>query len=270
MFVTAMMFFGFAVPFILLALVDGRFLKSLSFYYTQQIVASISGAREKGTNNFWIMFVVLREIIVPVIIGAIVWGLSKFKVGAKYKLSFGMRFWFYFLIALSGSLPIVLSSKQMGWYIFPSLPFYALAVAALFDKPFAQLQVALLKTKRGIAAVWIVAAVIFVGAIGWMFAENRQLRRQKEFHRDFSVQALSIPERQVISVYPPELKHDWGLVANMQRQFGVSLSDSFGHNYLLSTLEWQTYIDSLKKYKRIHPPQPTRYILYLRHDSIQK
>jgi 4-amino-4-deoxy-L-arabinose transferase-like glycosyltransferase len=269
-FVTVMMFLGFLVPFLLLALVESGFLKSLSLYYSRQIVASVAGAREKGTNNLWIMLVVLQEIIVPVIIGAIVWRLSKVKGRAKNKLLFGRRFWFYFLIALCGSLPIVLSPKQFGWYIFPSLPFYSLAAATLFDKPFAHLQDALLKTKRGIAAVWVVAAVIFVGAIGWMFAENRQLRRQKEFHRDFSVQALNIPDRQVISVYPPELKHDWELVANMQRQFGVSLSDSFGHNYLLTTVEWQTYIDSLKKYKRIHPPQPTRYILYLRQNSVQK
>jgi 4-amino-4-deoxy-L-arabinose transferase-like glycosyltransferase len=267
--VMGMMFLGFVVPFILV-LAGGESLKSLSLYYSQQVVASLSGTREKGTNNFWIVSVILREIIVPVIIGAIVWRLAKLKERTKNKLSFGMRFWFYLLIALGGSLPMVLSPKQMGWYIFPSLPFYSLAAASLFDKPFAHLQDILLKTKRRVAVIWIIAAVVFVSAIGWMFAENRQLRRQKEFHHDFSIQALNIPGRQVISVYPPELQHEWELVANMQRQFGMSLSDSLGHDYLLTTVEWQGYIDSLKKYKKIHPPQSARYVFYIRTDFVQK
>ena len=262
--VTAVMFLGFFIPFTWFALVKGDFLYSLSRYHTQQVVASVSGFREKGTNSFWIMWVVLREVIVPFIVGALAWGFTEWKWRPRSKLASGRAFGFYFIVALCASLPIMFSPKQLGWYAFPSLPFYALAIAALFAKPFARLQEALLRTRKRAAVIWSMALLILAGSIGWMIAEKGHVKRQREFHNDFSLQPLAVPMRQVFSVYPPELKHDWALVANMQRQFGASLSDAIGYDYLLTTSEGKVYVDSLKSYRRIHPAHSSFYLVYVR------
>jgi hypothetical protein len=262
--VTVVMLLGFLAAFALLALGDADFLHSLGRYYSQQVAPSMSGLREKGTNSLWILWAVLRELIVPLASGLLVWGATELKWRLRNRPVIGSAFGFFFIVALCGSLPILISPKQLGWYVFPSLPFYALAVAALFQKPFARLQAALLRNRRRVALIWATAALLLVGSIGWMFAEKGRIKRQREFHGDFSVQPLAVPRRQVFSVYPPELKHDWELVANMQRQFGASLSDWIGHDYLLTTVEGKAFADAQKGYRQIHPLHPARYILYRR------
>jgi 4-amino-4-deoxy-L-arabinose transferase-like glycosyltransferase len=261
---TALMILGFLVPFVILALTQGDFLYALNRYYLQQVVAGVSGHREKGTSSIWIMLVVAREVIVPLALAMIAWGALVFKGKMKRRPSFAGPFWFYFLIALSASLPIVISQKQLGWYIFPSLPFYSLAAAALFKDPLSPLPEALGKTKLRTGVAWGATVLVFMGAVFLMFSEKGRVKRQKEFHDDFTIQPLALPARQDISVYPPELKYDWALVANMQRCFAASLNDVRGYNYLLTTVGGQAFIDSLGTYRKIHPPRPAHYVLYER------
>jgi len=265
-FVTILMLLGVLVPFFLLMICEQGFLPFVKQYFSQQVVASVSGTREKGGSHFGIIIVVLREVVVPVLIGAVVWGIARVKWGARGP-AFGRKFWFYLLVALCGSLPIMLSPKQLMWYGFPSFPFYALAVAACFEKPFARLEEALTLTGKRLTIVWFVASLVLVGAIFWMIEEKGLVRKQADFHKDFSIQSVDLPERQVMSVYPAGLERDWALVANMQRQFKASLSDSIGHEYLLTTVENQAYVDSLNTYQKIHPPIPVRYLLYILRDS---
>ncbi|HEX7502925.1 MAG TPA: hypothetical protein VF451_05860 [Acidobacteriota bacterium] len=261
---TALMILGFLVPFVILALTQGDFLYALNRYYIQQVVASVSGHREKGTSSIWIMLVVLREVIVPLALAMLAWGVLAFKNKIKRRPSFAGPFWFYLLIALSASLPIAISQKQLGWYVFPSLPFYSLAAAALFRNSLAPLPGALGKNRLRSGVVWGATILVFMGAVLWMFSEKGRVKRQKEFHDDFTIQPLALPARQDVSVYPPELKYDWALVANMQRQFAASLSDVRGYNYLLTTVGGQAFIDSLGTYRKIHPPRPAHYVLYER------
>jgi len=257
-----LMITGILLPFILLAVTSDAFLLSLSKYYNQQIVASVSGSREKGSSNFGILTVVMREVIVPIIIAIFVWIGGNARQKKKIIPEFNGKFWFYLLVAISGSFPIMLSPKQMAWYIFPSFPFYCLAIASLFDNSFSALESGLTKSYKRRMIVFTVSLFLFLSAITWMFLETGVVRKQKEFHNDFSVQKIEIPERTLISVYPPELKFDWSLVANMQRQFKVSLTDSIGCSYLLTRITDRNHIDSLNFYEKIHPPNPNYYVLY--------
>jgi uncharacterized membrane protein YozB (DUF420 family) len=261
---TALMLLGFFVPFIVLALVQGDFLFALERYYTQQVAAGVAGQREKGTSSIWIMLVVLRETIVPLALGMLAWGISALKYSRKHRPSLARPFWFYFITALCASLPIAISQKQLGWYVFPSLPFYSLAIASLFQNSVMPLQDALTKKPGRARAAWGLTFLLFAAAVLWMFAETGRVKRQKEFHADFTVQPLALPSRQDISVYPPGLEHDWALVANMQRHFGASLSGFQRFEYLITTVEGRAFIDSLGTYKKIHPPRPAYYILYER------
>lgn len=265
MLVTFLMLLGIFGPFLLLAVSEKEFLPSLSKYFSQQVLATISGSREKSAvGHFWIMLVVVREVIVPFIIATIVWVLTRLRWKINIFLSFGKNFWLYLLIGLSGSLPIMISPKQAWWYVFPSLPFYCLSVAVLFEKIFTVIERAVAKTRKRQRAVLFVAFTLFAIAVLCMFLKSGTVQKEKEFHNDFSLQPVHIPERQIISVYPPELQYNWALVANMQRQFKASLSGSIGHDYLLTTVEHQTYVDSLDIYQKIHPPNPVRYVLYVR------
>jgi hypothetical protein len=96
--------------------------------------------------------------------------------------------------------------------------------------------------------------------------EKDSLGRDKDFHADLSKQNMVIEGRKVISIYPSRLAMHWTLVANMQREFRLSLSGQLGQEYLLTTTE---YIDSefiLSHYKRIPPFNTKRYVFFKLHD----
>ena len=259
---TLLMLLGILGISYILILSNDDFLISMKRYYSRQVVASLSGNRDKSSDHFGIIMVTFREVIVPFLVGIVVWTIFRIK---KHRLSIkpGNVTLFYFLIALSGSLPIAISPKQLMWYVYPSFPFFALAIASMFNAPFKHIEDVLANTLKSRLTIVSVGSLIFIGSIVWMFAENGMVRKEKEFHKDFSLQVVHIPSRQIISVYPPNLKSNWPLVANMQRSFRASLTDSLGCKYLLTTIDQKNHVDSLGTYKAIHPPDLSRYLLYI-------
>src|SRR5712691_1367638 len=96
-------------------------------YVSQQVLASVAGAPETWTSRFDVLTVVSRESLVPLLVGGTL-AATLYRLRRTAISSIHARLFLYYLgIALAGSLPILISVKQRRWYIFPSLPFYAMA-----------------------------------------------------------------------------------------------------------------------------------------------
>ena len=167
----------------------------------------------------------------------------------------------YLCIALAGSLPILISAKQKRWYAFPSLPFYSLALAVIFNDVALAFEKFIYESGKMCKYTVTFAAMILCTAIFLMFVEKGALRRDRDFHHDFSGQDLIVPERSIVSVYPNTLATNWSLVANMQRTLKVSLSESMGYDYLLTTIEHLNSEHIPSRYKRVPPFHTKKYIL---------
>lgn len=235
-------------------------------YASQQVLDSVTGAREISVSRFHVFTVVGRESLVPLLVGgtlaALIYRLRQTAISSVH-----CRLFLYYLgIALAGSLPLLVSAKQKRWYAFPSLPFYAMAIAVVFNDAALALE-RWVDNKKKIENSIIVSSVITLCmALSLMFIEKSTPRRHKDFHTDFSRQNVAIEEREVISVYPVQLATHWTLVANMQRKFRASLSENFGQEYLLTTTDYRdsAYISSY--YRRIPPFNTKKYALFKLND----
>ena len=230
-------------------------------YLRQQVLASVTGERETSASRCNVLTVVSRESLVPLLaagmLTAAMYRLRKTTISSiRYRLCL-----YYLGIALAGSLPILISAKQKRWYVFPSLPFYSLAIAAVFNDAALALEKLLSENKKMCKYITLFSSMIFCLAVFLMFLETNVLRRDKDFHRDFSKQSLPILERNIISVYPHYLATNWSLVANMQRKFKASLSENIGHDYLLTTTEYLNSEHIPSTYKRIPPFYTKKYVL---------
>jgi 4-amino-4-deoxy-L-arabinose transferase-like glycosyltransferase len=255
---------GSIAAVLLFILTNKEAVEFLSRYLETQVFASLSGARKNVETHLHSLKIISREIIVPLIIAILFSVVFFIKDKAKIRLKVERTFLFYLLIAFCGSLPVMISSKQMSWYIVPSFPFYALAIAYLFENYSNRLQNLVVNNLKATRVMFILSAIFFLASIVIMFSEKDVLRKNKEFHNDFSVQKFILEERQIISVYPKELATDWGLVANMQRFYRTSLSDSLGYKYLL-TLTDSTGSKLINTgYYKIHPQDPMRFVLFKR------
>ena len=231
-------------------------------YLKRQIIESISGSRELSESSFIIIFVACREMLIPLVFVVLLAGIM-YKIKKTTMISVNYRLLLYYsCIALVSSVPIIISKKQMRWYVFPSFPFYVLAISVVFNGTAMAIEKFILENKHIHDYIKCFSVMIFVLSLLMMFLGKNYIGRYKEFYNDFSRQALHIEPREIISVYPEDLLHHWSLVANMQRHFKASLAKDFGHKYLLSTTAYKTYDDIPSAYKLFHPENPEKYIVF--------
>jgi len=231
-------------------------------YWHQQVLASVTGERETAGSHFIILKVVSRENLVPLLAAGMLTA-AMYRLRQSTITTIHYRFFLYYLgIALAGSLPILISAKQKRWYAFPSLPFYSLAIAMVFNDVAFALERFIGEDKRRPKYITLFSSMILCIAVFLMFLEKDTLRRDKDFHHDFSEPSLIIAERSIISVFPHSLATNWSLMANIQRKFKASLSETIGHDYLLTTLEYAHSEHIPSKYKRVPPFYTKKYALF--------
>ena len=233
-------------------------------YVRQQVLASVTGEREISASRFNVLKVVGRENLVPLLaagtLTAVLYRLQKSTISSIHT----PLCLYYLGIALAGTLPILISVKQKRWYAFPALPFYSLAIAVAFNDIALALERRLDENKNMGKYIALFSSVMLCVAVFFMFLEKDAFARYKDFHHDLSLQYIAIPERSVISVYPKELSMNWSLVANMQRKFKASLSETIGHDYLLTTKEYLNSESIPSHYKEISPSFDAKKYVVLR------
>lgn len=251
---------GMAISAVLIVLPNPDGIAFFDVYFTNQVFRSLAGVRETASSHFGLLKRLLSESLVPLSFCLVIYLIKR----TRFNLLANKKLFFLALVSISGSFPLLISPKQMSWYLFPSLPFYSLAFAALFENSARLSEAHLLKSRRLNIVFYCISSALLIAAVAWMITEKGVVRKGRDFHEDFSLQKCKIEERITISAYPPQLATNWGLVANMQRQFKVSLSDSFGHVYLISTVGQSEAGTLRNNYKKIHPPKPSSFILYKR------
>jgi hypothetical protein len=231
-------------------------------YLKRQIIESISGSRELSGSRLTIFFVMCREMLVPLVCVVLLAGIMR-KIKKTMVCFINYRLLLYYAcLSIISSMPIIVSQKQMRWYVFPSFPFYILAISVVFNDVAIALERFILENKHICDYIKRFSVMIFLLALLMMFLGKNYIGRYKEFYHDFSMQVLHIEPREIIAVYPENLFNHWSLVANMQRHFKASLAKDFGHNYLLSTTEYKMSNDIPSAYKLFNPEHPEKYIVF--------
>ncbi|MBI2418229.1 MAG: glycosyltransferase family 39 protein [Ignavibacteriales bacterium] len=170
-------------------------------YFNNQVMRSLSGDREAADSKF----VIFKRFFFESLVSLGVAGILFFIFRGPIKILRNKTFHFVLIIALCGSLPFGLIPKQMGWYLIPSLPFYAMALDALFSSSFTALEDKLTE-KPVIKSVFLYLAIALTAAsLVLMATEYQKVRKEKDFFNNLVIDRFPFSERTIISTYPPEL-----------------------------------------------------------------
>ena len=224
-------------------------------YFKQQVIASLKGDR-KNAERWFIFQKLFTELLPP---GLVFYTIFHF-LRKKSRIKMNKHFFFFLLLAIFASFPIALSDKQTSWYIFPSFPFYALAIASLFANPISQLIHWINgKLYRKKIVLALSGAMIFA-AITSMLLDRNSIRRDADYYKDFILQELAIPEKQIVSSCPADLIYTWSISARMMRDHKATLTNQEGQDFLLVQNNKNCNIpQGCKKY---HPKTSHGYMLY--------
>lgn len=216
--------------------------KNMAYYLNKQLFPAINNTREITTNTrFFILFLLLKELLFPVLLGAGVFLLTCSKKIAfdgvpKTTVLFG-------LIAFAASIPLMISLKQRDFYLVPALPFFALSIG-FFLKPHIQSLIDLFS--EGVLMVFkktiVFSFLILIGLL--LFSDNGSSRDSVLLSDVYKISA-EITEGGMIS-YSKELQTNWLLIAYLSRIGYLSLDKNKQHQYLL-IIKGETYPKDYKK-----------------------
>ncbi len=219
------------VPFFTMVFISKDAFNYFTVYFSEQVLSSFEGTNIAG-NRFLILNGLLIELIIPVGVISLLSLISKYK---KRKIKFQKQnlqnALLFFLIALSGILPLILSHKQRNFYIVQALPFLAIAFSFIifdmmntFSKIYDFFKRKIFKPLSVILfAISLLMIFIFAGKTG----------RDKDKLHDIYVISDFLPENTNVKL-SKSLHSDWSLYAYAERYGKLTVSDRIEANYYLT------------------------------------
>ncbi len=221
---------------------------NILIYFDQQLIPALTNKREVTTDNrFSIMFNLILELSLPLLL-VIYFSVKQWLSKRNLEFLKDKNALVFMLIALSASLPLIISLKQRKLYLIPSLPFFILSIACVIT-PFIKLildkwsQSTLKWIKRGSLTGAFILILVSVFLFG-------NFSRDNEKQGDIYIISNAIPHGTILST-TIALSEDWSLNAYMSRVGELSLDRNHAHEYFL--IEKNKPIDSTvsKKYQTV-------------------
>jgi 4-amino-4-deoxy-L-arabinose transferase-like glycosyltransferase len=228
-------------------------------FWQAQVIASLKSERSAGRPHWHYLERWLSEMIVPFLVAGV------FMIATRVplrRIGFNRPALFFLLVALAGSLPFVVSTRQHGRYILHTYPFFVLSLAFVTENIAAQIESILTNRRKIRLAAGLIAVVFFVIALTSMFYRKNHIARRKPFYNDFYLQDIQLPERITVSACPGDMiLKDW-LFADMQRFYRVSLTPKMNNEYLIIAKDSNCKVP--EGYQRVNQEPTIKYIMYKR------
>jgi hypothetical protein len=223
---SAFLLFAFILIFGLYLYSSPDAFENFRIYFNSQVMSSLEGKRETG-SRLALFHYLFNELIIPLILVLILiisyYGRS-FRSFLKKEQSF-KEFLFFFLIALSASLPLLLSPKQLSHYVVASIPFFTLAFAMLVvrivDSYLSKINTGSFLFKgfayfnRAMITLAIVLCIFNYGGYS----------RDKELIQDIDKIALVVGNGSSLSLINTQ-NLNWPLITQFQRKYYINMDIS--------------------------------------------
>ncbi len=203
-------------------------------FLDQQLFSAISGRREQAADSFARLYI-LKQLLIQT---APMFGLGLIFLffAKKIKLVFQpsenrKTAFFMLLIALSASLPIMISPKQHEIYLIPAMPFYALA-GAFFLLP--AVQTSIESRTWNLAPYLKYLGVLLILVLVYTSTLVGKPSREKDVLADMEILSQHIPEGAKVGVCET-MMGDFVIHCYLQRYHKWELTRDFSKtNYIIT------------------------------------
>lgn len=236
---------------------------NLSKYMEVQFLPAIQGRRGALPTRFGVFTKLFSELAPLVGVCAVVLVLNRFK---RYEDVFGSathRFSAMCIaIGVSGSVPLVLSPRQSGFYLVPSFAFFALGFALLVAPVISNWAERIDIRSSGFKVFAVLAAVLLISVIGISAAQLGTANRDVTLIRDVKLIRTVVPADSRVTICN-SMWQQWHMHGYFARYARISLDrNEPNHRYAVKRDEDCTP-DELARFQRVN--LDTRYVhLYRR------
>jgi 4-amino-4-deoxy-L-arabinose transferase-like glycosyltransferase len=231
------------VPFLLYSIlfVLHESSQSLSTYLFERALHRIN-SDPTVSSRFYVFERLFSELIPQILITGLIVFITR-KRGYLTKIRENkLDIVFFFLIGISGSLPLVLTMVQKGFYMVPSLPFFGIGFGLILA-PMALDLVNFYSSKGKL--LLLLSVLVFTCVLIFAGCQIGKISRDKELIQDIKNMGVIVPKYSVVKS-SPELLNDWELQCYLIRYLNISLDYKPFHQYLIlkkniTPIDDQTY-----------------------------
>ncbi len=210
-------------PFVLLYYFNDNAHTYFITYFDRQILGTIRQT-SSVSKPYSILQDLINQLIFPVVLIIISFIINKKKIRTdKRKIDYKQSLLF-FLIALSGVVPMMLSHKQRSFYLAPILPFLAISVALLLNELNDKF-ILLLKSVKLKKYFKIISLTILFISVIFMFSRVGKYGRDKSAQQDYAKIAEITKRGSDVSI-STELYDNWTMYAYFMRYYEISITTS--------------------------------------------
>ena len=206
--------------------------ESLSQYLFKRAFQRIGEAPNVG-SHLYILFRLFSELLPALIFASVVFivgGIRNIRAFVSEHLRLSL---FFICIGFCGSLPLMLTRVQKGFYFVPSLPFFAIGFA-IITAPIIGSWISNIRPAGRLHKTLITAgSVLLIVSLVFSFMQIGKTRRNKEMLHDVYAIGKVLPSHTTVSVPDFETWNQWDLQSYFMRYFNISLDDKTRNQYLL-------------------------------------
>lgn len=231
---------------------------TLTFYLKERLLSRID--QTPTTNNrFELLFDLISQLLPIFIICGLAYIIQKARKQLPVKKGANQWFWFFLILGCSGSLPIMLTMVQKGFYFMPSLAFFALAFSVLILRFFKSYT---LHVATGVYRILLYGSLIcLIASVGFCVVMTGKYSRDKTVLMEVDELGHLFKNEQVINadmgVYTM-----WNYQLYLQRYYGIYIDPTKTYRkYIIVKTERDTY--RLSRYQLLKELD-TGFKLYVR------
>ena len=219
---------GLAAPMALLWFCVPDAQEFLRKYFENQV---IGGSQTLVTSRTYIVKTLFSHtaVVLVVALAAVLFGILRKSAPWRPTRDSWRRFGLLFALALCGTLPMMVSTKQRAFYLLTVFPFVALAVAALLEPLARHMEKQLQRPAMIVATVAVLLAAVIANALHW-----QKPGRDKEMLTDMDLIAPALQEGETVTI-TPDLASNNSLHGYWYFYHHVTLDANARHRHLLTT-----------------------------------
>ena len=206
--------------------------ESLSIYLFKRAFARINDSHTVD-SRFFILFRLFSELIPQVCFTALFCFIARIKNMRLLQREYNRTTILFFILGFCGSLPLMLTKVQNGFYFVPSLPYFGIAFASINVSVICQLIDRIKNNTNLVRKLSVVSLVLLAGSVIFSLTKIGQTVRDKEMLHDVHLIGKTFPVYSAFecskSVYT-----DWAFGCYLVRYYNISLNMDDTSRYCLT------------------------------------
>lgn len=255
-----------AVPFLIygvLILSNDEVIASFEKYFYNRIIHTFSHKNDTTGNRFEIIIQLFWHLLPIACISALIIFFTRKNNPQRIKQkSFNQIILWFILIGLSGSLPLMITLEQRGFYLVTTLPFFALAIA-MWAAPGLSVAVSKIRSQsKGFKVSTFLIALLFITSVVYSISCIGKAKRDANMLADVYAFGKIIPYGTTISI-PAPMCMDFSFKEYMIRYFYISSDDTPAtHEYMICRKNLpKDWVPSIYK---LYPTDTKEFDLYIK------